>query len=525
MPPSSRRPSSPPAARRPPSTVPWLWSAAVGALFGVVYAFLAPRVWGGKDAGEITLALAVGGAMHPTGYPLYTLAGHAFVVLLHRLGVAWPHAANLWSAAGAAVAMGLFHALAARMAPPGAAVGRLGRAVLALVATTLIGLHPAWLLDAMLAEVYSWHLAWVCGACLIAVALLRAMAWETPRGVAPWSGRRLAGAATVWGLACGLGLAHHATSVLVIAPLSLAIVAAAIRARLWRAWMPAVALAAALVPLAGYGFIAYRAYHPAPFQWPILRPSLGAVIAHVTGAEYRDLLGRFAPQAVQRDLFRAFIYPVLFPALAALLVAAWRARPRPEPLVVWSLFAAAALQTAYGFAYGVSDPSSYFQPNLALGLLGVPLLGAGLLRQRRVLPALGVLVVAGLVMLGTSWLRFAGGLRIGVVLIERQVHAAWRALPDEEAIVLWRHDMVPVLRGYQLLDGERPRLYVQDPNALTWEAPRRAFAARFGFDPLAGLLPLTASTPARIPGNINRRTDLPVFVFGEGAAGPMPKSP
>lgn len=496
----------------------------MGTLLGAVYATLAPTVWGGKDAGEITLALAVNGAAHPTGYPLYTMAGHGFVVLLHRLGVAWPHAANLWSAAGGAVAMALFHALAARVIPPGAPVGRVGRAVLALVATVLIGLHPAWLLDAILAEVYSWHLAWVCGACLLALALIRALeARAGARDHGAWPPRRLALAAAGWGFACGLGLAHHATSVLFIAPLSVAIAVAAARARLWRAWMPAVAVAAALVPLAGYGFILYRAFHPAVFQWPILQPTLRAVIAHVTGAEYRDLLGHFAPQPVQQDLFRSAIYPVLFPALLALLAAALAARAGAERLALWGLFAAAILQTAYGFSYGVSDPSSYFEPTLAVGLLAVPVLGAGLVPRRRLLPALGLLAAAGLAMLSWSWLQFATGLKMGVGIIERQVHEAWRTLPDEDAIVLWRHDMMPVLLGYQLLEGERPRLYVQDPNALTWEGPRRAFRSRFGFDPLEGLGPTTADSPERIPGNINRRTDRPVYVFGQGAPRPLPK--
>jgi len=513
MPTPTRRPLAP-TARPRQDPVPLGWSAAVGIVFGAVYALLAPRVCGGTDGGEFTLVLAVAGAAHPTGYPLYTLVGHAFVVLLHRFGVAWPHAANLWSATGGAVAMALFHALACRVVPPGAGVGRLGRAILALVATALIGLHPAWLFDTMLAEVYSWHLAWVCGACLLALALVRAAARETPRGEA--GARRVAIGAAAWGLVCGVGLSHHATSVLVMTPLTVTVAAAVVRARRWRWWLPAVAFGAALVPLASDGFIVYRAWHPAVFQWPVLTPSPRAVIAHLTGAEYRDLLGKFAPQGVQLDLFRTAIYPVLFPGLAALLVAAFLARP-PERLALWGMAAAAVIQTVYGFSYGVADPSSYFEPNLAIGLLAVPLLGARLVRRRALVPALLVITVAGITALAWGWLQFATELRIGVGIIEGQIHAAWRALPDEDAIVLWRHDMAAVLRGYQLLDREHPRLYVQDPNALTWVRPRREFAARFGFDPVEGLLPLNANTPALIPENINRRTALPVFVFGQGA--------
>lgn len=520
-PPPRRAPS--PTVAGPAQTVPALWSVAVGILFGALYVALAAPVWGGKDAGEFALVLAVGGAAHPTGYPLFTLAGHAFVILLHRFGVSWPYAANLWSAVGAAVAMALFHALGARIVPPAAAAGRLGRATLALIATAIVGFDPAWLLDAMLAEVYSWHLAWVCVAGLVALASIRAMA--AGESSTPWTPRRLAAAAAGWGLVCGVGLAHHVTALLFIVPLSVAIALAAARGRLWRAWLPAVAIVAALVPLASYAFIVHRAYHPAAFQWPVLQPSLPSVVAHVTGAEYRDLLGRWAPNEVQRDLFRRAIYPVLFPALAALMVAAVRARAGAERLALGALVAAAVFQTAYGFSYGVSDPSSYFEPSLAVGLLAVPLLGSALLRRPRQLPAAGVLAGAGVIALGMAWLPFGFAVRQGAVILERQVRQQWRSLPDDGAIVLWRHDMVPVLRGYQLLEGEKPGLYVQDPYALTYPGPRGAFATRFGFDPLEGLSPITAAKLALIPETINRQTALPVFLFDQSTTRPLAKTP
>jgi hypothetical protein len=279
------------------------------------------------------------------------------------------------------------------------------------------------------------------------------------------------------------------------------------------------------VPLLGYLFIVYRAWHPAPFQWPVLQPSLRSVIAHLTGAEYRDLLGRWAPSDVQRDLFRRAIYPVLFPALAALMVAALRARVAPERLALGGLFAAAVLQTTYGFSYGVSDPSCYFEPGLAVGALAIPLLGAPLLRRSRLLPAAGLLAGAGLVALGITWIPLGFAVRQGTIVIEHHVREEWRSLPDAGAIVLWRHDMVPVLRGYQLLEGEKVGLYVQDPYALTYEGPRRAFTTRFGFDPVAGLEPITAAKLALIAENINRQTALPVFVFDQSTTRPLAKTP
>ena len=67
-----------------------LWtSALVGGLFGALYLVLAPPVTGPKDAAEFTVVLATGGAAHPTGYPLYVMVGHLFVVALHAAGASW----------------------------------------------------------------------------------------------------------------------------------------------------------------------------------------------------------------------------------------------------------------------------------------------------------------------------------------------------------------------------------------------------------------------------------------------------
>jgi hypothetical protein len=216
---------------------------------------------------------------------------------------------------------------------------------------------------------------------------------------------------------------------------------------------------------------------------------------------------------------------VLFPALAALIVAALRAPAGPDRLALAGLTAAAAFQTAYGFSYRVSDPSSYFQPNMAIALLAVPRLGAGLMRRPLVSRVAAGLSLVGLVALAIPWIGLGFAVRSGTITIERQVRERWRSLPDRPAIVLWRHDMLPALRAWQLLQGEKPALYVEDPYALTWTVPRRGFAARFGFDPVAGLQPLTGARLARLPDHINEHTALPVFVFDPGpvALAPLAK--
>lgn len=499
-------------------------SILAGALFFVAYLLLAPPVTGDKDAGEFTLVLATAGVAHPTGYPLFTLLGHAFVEIAHALGASWPFAANAWSALGGGVAMGCFHALAVRL-------GVLAEASAPIewvaAPALLFGLDPIWTQETTLAEVYSWHVAWALGACLIFTSILRvAPDPETSRA------RRLTMRAAVWGAWCGVGLAHHVTSVLVAAPLSAAIVIALARARAWRWRFVAAATGAALVPLASYGFIAWRAFHPAAFQWPVLAPTWTSVVAHVTGAQYRSLLGQFAPSPVQRGFLMRYVYPELALGLAALVALAWRAPTARARIVAGAFLAAALLSTAYPFAYGVSDPSSYFLAGLALGMCAIAAAAGVLLRRGRamrpaVAVALALMVTAALV----PWMRTSLRRREVYVRFETLVHRMWASIPFPRGIVAWSDDMYVRLRAYQLLDHEKPGLAVVNPVLLTHARPREGFIARVGFDPLAGIAdriaPLAGSqgnfgamgdsaereARDRILENINRQTGLPVVVF------------
>src|SRR4029079_312623 len=93
-----------------------------------------------------------------------------FVTLLHALGTSWAYAANAWSAAGGGVAIALLPALALRSIPSRSPASPLARFALATCAAGVFALSPIWLLDAILAEVYTWHLAWVAGGSVFALA-------------------------------------------------------------------------------------------------------------------------------------------------------------------------------------------------------------------------------------------------------------------------------------------------------------------------------------------------------------------
>jgi len=529
----ARSPRRAPAPARPGNPLsgagsPWA-SAGVGAIFFGIYLLMAPPVSGDKDAGEFTLVLATNGVSHPTGYPLFTLFGHGFVRIAHALGMPWPLAANAWSALGGGVAMALFHALGVRLCIVTAAAGL--PVLWAVVSAVLFGLDPMWTQETTLAEVYSWHVAWALGACLFFTAVIRRL--STPGAREPDRGLLLGAAA--WGALCGVGAAHHLTSVFVAAPLSAGIVIGLARAGRWRWTLAAAALAASLVPLSSYGIVAWRAFHPVAIQWPVLTPTWQGVLRHVTGAQYRLLLGHFAPSGIQRTYLVFYVYPYVAIGLAALLALAWRARGAAGRRVVRTLLAAAVLSTAYALVYGAFDPSSYFLAGMAIGLCSVGPLGAQFIAERGIgrggRAAIALLVALALAAQLVPWTRMSAERRQVYVRFEKLVHQMWTSIPFTRGFVVWSDDMYLRLREYQLLNGEKPELAVVNPFLLTHLHPRSRFAGEHGFDPLGGIAdritPLVAGWESFAPGrdtlireakdlilhNINRQTPLPVVEF------------
>lgn len=506
------------------STPGWQPSALVALTGLMLYLALAPNVSGDGDGSEFTLVLATNGVAHPTGYPLYTLGGHLFVRLLHALGIGWAHAANAWSACGAALALYFLHRLAGELlpaAPAGAPRGeRIARAVARGVPLLLFALNPIWTNEAMLAEVYGWHLAWVGGAAWTFARLARRIEAGHPHPA------RLA---WLWGLIGGLGVANHLTSVLVSLPLTLALgVALGRRGRLGVATIGA-ALAGAVPPLLAYGFIAWRAGHPAPYQWAQLEPGGAALWEHVSGGPYRHFLGYFAPSPEHVTLLTRAGYPILAAGLLALLAAAVRTRGSGEHMVRLGLAGAALLVTLYGFNYGVPDPAPYFLPALALGLAGLgPVLlrtwhAAGTASGGRWL--VGAAGLGGLVALLFFWSGMTLERRRNVLGLDPLIRTMWAAVPDRPAIVFWPDDRYLRLREYQLLRGEKPSLDIQNPEVLLNDLVRRRFMARHGVDPLRGLA-LPTLTPGaagndaaitrflvRVIRNVAAQSPLPVILF------------
>lgn len=513
-------------ARDADRVAPWWPSLLAGALGLATCLFLAPRAVGDKDAAEFTLVLARAGVAHPSGYPLYTLLGHPFVVALHALGAGWAYAANAWSALGGGAAILLLHRLATRLA--GRTAVPAPAAALAALPVALFGLNPLWTYEASLAETGSWHVAWVAGAGLLCLSLLERL----ERGaMEPAAARR---AALAWGLTCGVGLAHHLTALLVLVPLSVALALACRGAARSPspshpalpalAGLAGLAAVAAVLPLASYGIIAWRAFHPGPAQWGVLAPSWDSVWAHVTAAQYRGYFGTFAPSPGQSASLARFAYPLLLAGAAALAVAIATAGRGARRTLLLAMAAACSLQALVVLLYGVPDPGSYFLPVMALSLAAAS--GALALPAARGRgAALATLVVAGLAVAvpAGSWLKLGVERRALFERHEELLRRMWASVTVERGFVLWHSDVWHALRIWQELEGEKPDLVLANPAMLTHAWPRHQFAAAHGFDPLEGVPPAmlqatgggagASELAARIAANINDRSPLPVIIF------------
>ena len=172
----------------------------LGLVAFIAYALTAaPDVLYG-DAGEFQFTLPLAGIGHPTGYPLFHILGWGWERFFGS-NPAW--GANLFSAFWGGVAVGVFYLFSVE------ALERLlarlkwssGARWLAGLTTTVFALNPTLWAQAIQAEVYTLHAAFV--AAILGATL------AVGRSRDPWP---------LWPLALllGLGLTHHLTTIFLI---------------------------------------------------------------------------------------------------------------------------------------------------------------------------------------------------------------------------------------------------------------------------------------------------------------------
>ena len=170
-------------------------TAVFGLCLAVYVLTLAPGVLGG-DSGEFQYIPYTLGVAHPTGYPLYTLLGWLWThgVMVGDVACRMNLLSAILGASTAAVLYLIVHHLTSCHAP-------------ALLAAVLFAFSPTFWMQAIVAEVYTLHTAFVV---LVIYLLLR---WEAARP----SARDLLLAAFVY----GLSLTHHRVIIIFLPALAL----------------------------------------------------------------------------------------------------------------------------------------------------------------------------------------------------------------------------------------------------------------------------------------------------------------
>ncbi len=390
----------------------WLALLASLAAFALFLRTLAPGLlWG--DSAEFQFAAWLGGFAHPTGYPLYLMLGWLWTHALPWGDPAWRM--NLFSAVWGGVAVGLVYLVVVRAlrlleGAAGWSAAPFFARLVALCAAATFAVTPTFWSQAVIAEVYTLHAAFV------AALLLVLLAW------AERSVRMRACALYCLALLCGLSLAHHRTTLLLLP---------AIAVFLWLARRPAgvedsagpsrwspdrlkppvrskgrwlaeqrigrrvvVASALFLAPLLLYLYIPLRAPQASYFQLtlgpdkslPLYSTTLTGFLEHISGSTFSSALGgRGDLGAVLSGLVQRFVreltWPGLFLGLAGVGWFVWLAvRPAEAGLkrnrAGWLILTLLAFFATVGFNlfYGIGDIYVFYIPAYLIWALW---LGAG----------------------------------------------------------------------------------------------------------------------------------------------------
>lgn len=355
-------------------------AVAAGLLAGIAYWLgAAPSVLPG-DSGEFQFAAWLAGLPHPTGYPLYMLLGWAWSHLLAALGLASPAAAmNLLSAAlgGLAVALAtlFFLALTETLSERGAIAGRWLLRGAAVAAALLFAFTPTFWSQALIAEVYTLHVALTAAILWLALLWRKDQRASSPDRVSP----------LLWTLAlvAGLSLAHHRTTVLLL-PVVAAFLWIVAGGRYWRNhWRAALAAAGLLLlPLLLYLYVPLRAGHSPwlTLAWQADQPlelldqSPAGLVSYLLGRGFAGEL-----HGLQHALAQTAALPgrlggelswvgVALAAAGALILAA-----RRRWSVLWLTGAAFVAFTAFNLFYAIGDIAVFYIPAylLACGWMAI----------------------------------------------------------------------------------------------------------------------------------------------------------
>jgi len=314
----------------------WLPLALAVVCLGVYLATLCP-IPGPGDSPELAAAVVTRGVPHPTGYPLYTLAGNLFVRSVPIADAAWR--LNAFSALAGAIAVGLYAAFLRRFTGSNAA---------AWLVAGVFAFSPIFWSQCTVTEVYALH-----------VLLQSVLLWLWWRFEETGDRRWLRGLA----VCVGLSFAHHLMTVLLMPLLAVALLG---RRRDWlRPAFAAELLVLTLAPLALYAHLPLAVARGAAVEWGT-PDTLERFIHHVTGRQYHHLIANPDSEFVAH---RLAYYPIGLmrqfagaAPLALLGVACLRRSPR----VLAATLAGFTCAAWFALSYDVIDPDPFYLPSCLL---------------------------------------------------------------------------------------------------------------------------------------------------------------
>ncbi len=415
---------------------PALLAACVLALY---LATLSPGVTF-TDGPELLTAVVSLGVAHPTGYPLFILAGHAFCKLLALPLPAYlkMETFNALCGAGAAFFAAITTRDLARLAQARSGRGDARDATLGgLAAGLLMAMAPLVWEEVRIPEVYALHLF---------LATWAGYAW-TRFEVTGRTGYVLGAA-----LPMGIGLAHHVTMVYMLPAAFLYLMVrrpsffvtwiTTPAVRLWRRlrrapggpwragwWGFPVACVVGFLPLLSYGFLIWANQHTTGVSWGGVH-DWDSLYGHFTGRQYQgfmtslDRAGHVARIRQLPSLFDAQFLPAGTVLFFVGLLAAFRRIRRPALF----FFAYGLFNVAHGAHYGVGDYGTYYLPAIytCAVFMGIGL--AALMGIGRRWPA-ARRASAGLVALGLMLAGGAASIAVYARFFPRRLPAALAAHP------------------------------------------------------------------------------------------------
>jgi tetratricopeptide (TPR) repeat protein len=318
-----------------PSWGPWL-------VFFISLAFymktMAPTI-GPIDSGELSLACKNLGIAHPTGYPLYTLIGRLWVMLIPFGELAWK--LNLMSAIIVASSASCLYRL----------IGTLElRKEIAFASSLVYAFSPVIWQQAVFLEVYALT-------ALIVVLLLwlaiRYRAGSDPRN------------ALLGFLLAGLGMGNHLNIIWLFPGLLLLILTKKIRSR-----TVIMSLSLAVVGLSVYFFLPVRSHLGPLFNWG--DPSnWERFLWHVTGRQYQVWMFNLKAGELWFNLKRflgvwlnnpgIFLWWLVIPGMYAIC--------KKDRFLAAGLGAIFILTVFYGINYNIPDIEAYFIPAVIVSLI------------------------------------------------------------------------------------------------------------------------------------------------------------